>query len=59
MPLEHARWFAALAAQLTDQQLRDAFRAAGATQAEIDAFAARMRARIDELVGATGTAGAY
>ncbi|MBA3949416.1 MAG: hypothetical protein H0X44_05655 [Acidobacteria bacterium] len=59
VPLEHARWFAALAAQLTDHQLREGFRAAGASQAEIHAFAARMRARIDELVGATGAAGTY
>lgn len=59
VPLDHARWFAALAAQLTDQQLREAFRAAGASPAEIDAFAARMRARIGELVAATGAAGTY
>lgn len=59
VPLAHARWFAALAAQLTDRQLRDAFRASGASPAEIDAFAARMRARIGELVAATGTAGTY
>lgn len=49
VPLEHARWFAGLASQLTDTQLEDAFRAAGATQAEIDGFAARMREKIAEL----------
>jgi len=54
VPLEHARWFAGLAAQLTDTQLTDAFRAAGASQAEIDGFAARMRAKIAELQKATG-----
>lgn len=59
VPLAHARWFAGLAAQLTDEQLRDAFRGAGASPAEIHAFAAHMRARIDELVGATGAAGTY
>lgn len=59
VPLGHARWFAALAAQLTDPQLRDAFRAAGASPAEIDAFAARLRARINELLATTGAAGTY
>lgn len=47
--IEHARWFASLASQLTDDQLRAAFRAAGATQAEIDGFSARLRAKITEL----------
>src|SRR5688572_20364811 len=47
--IEHARWFASLASQLTDDQLRAAFRAAGATQAEIDGFSARLRAKIAEL----------
>lgn len=49
VPVEHARWFAGLASQLTDDQLKDAFRAAGATQEEIDGFAARMREKIAEL----------
>src|SRR5687768_4849062 len=35
VPVEHARWFAGLVSKLTDKQLTDAFRAAGATQAEI------------------------
>lgn len=47
--IEHARWFAGLVAQLTDAQLEDAFRAAGATEAEIKGFAARMREKIAEL----------
>lgn len=54
VPLEHARWFAGLAAQLTDRQLTDAFRASGASQAEIAGFAARMREKIAELQKATG-----
>lgn len=49
VPLEHARWFAGLASQLTDKQLEDAFRAAGATPAEIEGFAVRMREKITEL----------
>lgn len=47
--IEHARWFAGLVSHLTDKQLKDAFRAAGATEAEIDGFAARMREKIAEL----------
>lgn len=49
VPLEHARWFAALASQLTDEQIRDAFEAAGAAAAEVQGFSARIRARIAEL----------
>jgi len=52
VPVDHARWFAGLASQLTDRQLADAFRAAGASQAEIDGFAARLRAKITELQAA-------
>lgn len=51
--IEHARWFAALASQLTDDQLKAAFRAAGASQAETDGFTARLRAKIAELQKAT------
>ena len=49
VPLEHARWFAGLASQLTDAQIRAAFEAAGATEAEVQGFSARIRARIAEL----------
>lgn len=52
VPVAHAKWFASLASQLTDDQLRAAFRAAGASQAETDAFAARLRAKITELQNA-------
>ncbi len=57
VPIAHARWFAGLAAQLTDTQLTEALRASGATPAEIDGFAARLRAKITELQRATGGAG--
>jgi hypothetical protein len=53
VPLEHARWFAGLVSQLTDRQLADAFRAAGATPAEIQGFSARLRAKIQQLQQAT------
>jgi hypothetical protein len=52
VPLEHARWFAALAAQLTENQVRRAFEAAGATQAEIDGFSSRIMEKIKELQSA-------
>jgi hypothetical protein len=56
VPLEHARWFAGLASQLTDEQLRAALRASGATDVEIDGFAARLREKIIELQKAVGQA---
>jgi hypothetical protein len=49
VPLEHARWFAALASELTPSQIRQAFEAAGATPAEIDGFSAVVIARINQL----------
>lgn len=55
VPVEHARWFAGIIGQLTDDQLRDAFRAAGATQPEIDGFSRRLRQKINELKAAVGS----
>jgi hypothetical protein len=49
VPLEHARWFAGIVGQLSDEQLRAAFRAAGATDAEVQGFSARLRQKIEEL----------
>ncbi len=49
VPVEHAQWFAGILGNLSDNQIRDAFRAAGATQAETEGFAAQIRKRIDEL----------
>ncbi len=49
VPIEHARWFAGIVGQLTDDQIRDAFRAAGATDAETTGFVTRIRQKIDEL----------
>jgi hypothetical protein len=54
VPVEHARWFASLAGQLSDSQIRDAFRAAGAPDADGQGFATRIRAKISELKGAVG-----
>lgn len=52
VPLEHARWFAGIIGQLTDAQLADAFKAAGATPSEVSGFSARMRSKINELKAA-------
>lgn len=52
VPLEHARWFAGLASQLTDEQLQAAFRASGANDVEVTAFSSRLREKITELAGA-------
>jgi len=55
IPLEHARWFAGIVGQLTDEQLRAAFKAAGATEMEVASFAARLREKINELKAAVGS----
>jgi hypothetical protein len=54
MPREHVRWFAGVIGQLSDQQIQDAFRAAGATPAEISGFTGIIRKRINELKAAAG-----
>ncbi len=54
IPIEHARWFAGIIGQLTDAQIRDAFKAAGATSAEVEGFSRRIRQKINELKSAVG-----
>ena len=49
IPIEHARWFAELAGQLSKDQARGAFIAAGATPAQADGFSARLLEKIAEL----------
>ena len=49
VPLEHARWFAGLASQLTTPQLRRAFEAAGATPEEVEGFSAKLAEKIATL----------
>ena len=49
VPLEHARWFASLLAQLTPEQIRRTFEAAGASRQEIDGFSKRLTEKIAEL----------
>jgi hypothetical protein len=57
VPIEHARWFANLVTQLTPEQIRRAFEAAGATPAEVDGFSARLLAKIRELATLTASNG--
>lgn len=52
VPLAHARWFAGLLAQLTPEQVRRAFEAAGATPEEIEGFSTRVLEKIAELQAA-------
>lgn len=54
VPVEHARWFAGIVGELSDHQLHDAFRAGGATDAEVEGFSARLRQKISELKTAVG-----
>lgn len=51
IPREHVTWFLGIVGKLSDQQIREAFRAAGATPTEIDGFTAQIRKRINELKG--------
>jgi hypothetical protein len=55
IPIEHARWFASLLAQLTPAQVRRAFEAAGATPDEVEGFTKRVVEKIAELQAAVGT----
>jgi hypothetical protein len=57
VPIEHARWFATFAAQLTPEQVRRAFEASGASAAEIDGFAAEVMKRLTALREAVSPAG--
>jgi hypothetical protein len=52
VPRDHARWFAGVIGKLSDKQVRDAFKAAGATDQETEGFAAQIRKRINELQAA-------
>ena len=54
VPFEHARWFAGIIGRLTDEQLRAAFKAAGASETEVTGFATRLREKINELEAAVG-----
>jgi hypothetical protein len=49
VPLEHARWFAGLASQLTTAQLRRAFEAAGATPEQVEGYSTKLAEKIAAL----------
>jgi len=49
VPVEHAAWIGAQLSQLSDNQLRDSFRAAGYDRATTEAYVRALRSRIDEL----------
>jgi hypothetical protein len=49
IPREHAKWMAAELAKLSPEQVRDAFRAAGYSAEDVNAFAVIVEKRIAEL----------
>jgi hypothetical protein len=49
MPIEHAAWIGSQLAQLSDDQLRDTFRAAGYDRATTEQYVRTLRVRINQL----------
>jgi hypothetical protein len=49
VPVEHAAWIGGILGQLSDDQLRDSFRAAGYDRSTTEAYVRTMRGRINEL----------
>jgi hypothetical protein len=49
IPDVHARWIGSLLSQLTDEQLRDAFRAAAYDEATMEGYVRSLRERINQL----------
>ena len=49
VPVNHARWFATLASQLTPVQIRKAFEASGASPAEIEGFSTEVGQRFEAI----------
>ena len=49
IPRSDAKWIAAQLAELSPEQIRDAFRAAGYSPAQVEAYASTVEARIAEL----------
>jgi len=49
IPVAHARWIGSLLGQLTDEQLRDAFRAAHYNDATLEGYVEALRERINQL----------
>jgi hypothetical protein len=51
VPLSDASWIGSQLAQLSDNQLRDSFRAAGYDRATTEKYVRTLRSRINELNG--------
>jgi hypothetical protein len=49
IPTEHARWIGSLLSQLSDEQLREAFRAANYNRTIMDGYVRALRDRINQL----------
>jgi hypothetical protein len=49
IPRQDAKWMGGLLARLSPQQIRDAFRAAGYSDPDIDRFSTILRSRIEQL----------
>lgn len=49
IPVAHARWIGSLLAQLSDEQLRDAFRAANYSEGTRESYVSALRERINQL----------
>jgi hypothetical protein len=49
IPITHARWIGSLLSQVSDEQLRDAFRAAGYSNAVTESYVGALRQRINQL----------
>ena len=49
IPVAHARWIGSLLARLSDEQLRDAFRAANYSEGTRESYVTSLRDRIDQL----------
>ena len=49
IPVSHARWIESLLAQLSDEQLRDAFRAANYSERLRESYVSAFRERINQL----------
>lgn len=54
IPVEHAAWVGSLLSQLTDDQLRAAFRAAGYTESVTGGYVRALRERIEQLTRLRG-----
>jgi hypothetical protein len=49
IPRNDVKWIGSLLSQLTPQQIRDAFRAAGYTPEQVEAYSTALQTRIDSL----------